>query len=126
MSSIMKHRNGYIARIEYDPEIETFCGTVINTPNTITFYGKSVRGLRTEFNRSVREYLAVCRENGLEPNKAYSGKLNLRLSPELHGSAVAAATMAGVSLNVFIAEAVKERTRTLLWDGDADVPEQTV
>ena len=126
MSSTMKHENGYIARIEFDSEVEIFFGTVINTPNAITFYGKSVRALRTEFNRSVREYLAVCRENGLEPNKPYSGRLNLRLPPELHGSAAAAATMAGVSLNAFIANAVRERTAATLWVNDADDAKQAL
>ncbi|MDI6792236.1 MAG: type II toxin-antitoxin system HicB family antitoxin [bacterium] len=73
---------GYIAKIEYDPDIKLFCGTVINaTPNT--FYGSSVKELEKEFVCTMEEYFKFCREKGIEPKKPYPGKFNLRITPEL-------------------------------------------
>ena len=45
----------------------------------------------------------MCEEDGVEPRRWYSGKFNLRISPELHESASAAAAAEGKSLNQWIA-----------------------
>jgi len=47
---------GYIGVIEFDPEIDFFHGVIINTNDTITFYGSSVLELREEMRKSVEEY----------------------------------------------------------------------
>ena len=71
----------YIANIAYDPDIDSFMGRVINARDVITFYGKSTEDLHREFEISVDDYLAYCREEGLEPGKPYSGQFRLRLPP---------------------------------------------
>jgi predicted HicB family RNase H-like nuclease len=73
-----------------------------------------VEELQTEFDRTVQTYYEVCKERGLDPNKPYSGKLNLRLAPDLHGKAAAAAALADMSLNTFIADAVRRRAEEVL------------
>jgi predicted HicB family RNase H-like nuclease len=56
----MQYRN-FLAIIEYDPQIDSFHGRVINaTP--ITFYGKSTEELKQEFARSVEDYFKFCQE----------------------------------------------------------------
>jgi predicted HicB family RNase H-like nuclease len=114
MTDCLRHPHGYIARIEYDEELASFHGVVVNAPSVITFYGASVEELQTEFDRSVQTYYEVCKERGLDPNKPYSGKLNLRLAPDLHGKAAAAAALADMSLNTFIADAVRRRAEEVL------------
>ncbi|HIE28906.1 TPA: type II toxin-antitoxin system HicB family antitoxin [Candidatus Poribacteria bacterium] len=64
---------GYIGVIEFDSEIDSFHGTVINTNDVITFYGSSVAELREEMRKSVDEYLEFCREQGREPEPPFSG-----------------------------------------------------
>ena len=59
---------GYIGTFEFDSEIDSFHGTVINTNDVITFYGVSVNELREEMQRSVEEYLAFCRDKGVSPS----------------------------------------------------------
>lgn len=39
---------GYIGVVDFDPEIDIFHGTVINTHDVISFYGASVTELRTD------------------------------------------------------------------------------
>ncbi|HNU92863.1 MAG TPA: type II toxin-antitoxin system HicB family antitoxin, partial [Spirochaetota bacterium] len=38
-----------------------------------------------------------CKEEGVEPEKPYSGKFNLRISPELHREAAIAFTKMNIS-----------------------------
>ncbi len=97
---------GYIAKIEFDPEIKTFCGTVVNaTPNT--FYGTSIEELEKEFMNTMEEYFKFCREKGINPKKPYSGKFNLRLPPELHEMISVAAASQSKSLNQWIVDTLE-------------------
>jgi predicted HicB family RNase H-like nuclease len=41
----------------------------------------------------------MCKEEGLNPNKEYSGTFNLRVPPELHAQIAARAAAEGKSLN---------------------------
>ncbi len=74
---------GYVGVFEFDSEINSFHGTVINTNDVITFYGSSVAALRREMKKSVEEYLEFCREQERGPEKPFSGKLMIRTDPEL-------------------------------------------
>ena len=98
----------YIARIEYDDSADMLHGLIINIQDTVDFYGSSIDELKSEFRESLDVYLEVCQEKGIEPTKAYSGTLNLRLGPELHSIAAAKASASGTSLNVWLIDAIKE------------------
>ena len=60
---------GYIGAVNFDPEIDLFHGTVINTNDVITFYGASVSELREEMQKSIEEYIEFCKEQGKIPEK---------------------------------------------------------
>jgi predicted HicB family RNase H-like nuclease len=64
------------------------------------------------FEEAVNDYLQECQEKGLPPEKPASGKLLLRLAPELHGQAMVAAKAAGKSLNQWVAEALDRAVRS--------------
>ncbi len=48
-------------------------------------------------------YLAACKELGQEPNRPYSGKIQLRVPPEIHASVAAPAEACGESINKWAA-----------------------
>jgi predicted HicB family RNase H-like nuclease len=96
----------FVAKVEYDSDIGMFHGFVVNVPSEITFYGGSVGELEKEFETSIKTYLDVCAERGIEPHKPYSGKFNVRLTPDLHARAVRAANVTGQSLNAWMVDAV--------------------
>lgn len=50
---------GYIGAVNFDPEINLFHGSVINTNDVISFYGASVAELREEMQRSINGYLRI-------------------------------------------------------------------
>ncbi|MBV9214605.1 MAG: type II toxin-antitoxin system HicB family antitoxin [Acidobacteria bacterium] len=99
----MKYKN-YEAAVDFDDDLEMFHGTVINTRDLITFYGKSVAELKREFKRSVDDYLEFCRERNEEPDKPFSGNFVVRISPSLHQKLFAKAKRSGKSLNALIEE----------------------
>ena len=98
----------YIANIAYDPDIDSFMGRVINARDVITFYGKSTEDLHREFEISVDDYLAYCREEGLDPGKPYSGQFRLRLPADLHAKLSAVAAVKNESLNSFIVKTLAD------------------
>lgn len=98
---------GYIGHVEFDDEAGIFHGEVINTRDVITFQGSTVVQIKKAFMESVNDYLVFCKERNEEPEKPFSGKFNLRLDPELHRQVYIAARQHQMSLNQWIAEAIK-------------------
>lgn len=99
----MKYKN-YEAAVDFDDELEMFHGTVINTRDVITFYGKSVAELKREFRNSVNDYLEFCKKRGEEPDRPFSGNFVLRIPPALHQRLYTKAKRSGKSLNSLIEE----------------------
>jgi predicted HicB family RNase H-like nuclease len=97
--------------IEFDPELRVFTGHVIDLRDEIYFEGDSVESLEASMRRAVDHYLAVCQERGEEPARPFSGKLNVRLGPELHRAAATAAASEGESLNNWLIRVVDTATR---------------
>ena len=104
----MMNYKGYIGKVEYDDINRIFSGSVINTRTVITFQGESVDEIEREFKASVDDYLEWCAEDGIEPEKPYSGKFNVRFTPELHQQAAVKAKLLGLSLNGFIEKSVRD------------------
>lgn len=101
--------DGYSAKIEYDPELDMFRGEILGLNGGADFYGKNPKELRSEFKKSLEVFLAVCKEKSLEPRRQFSGKFNLRISPELHEQLAIAAQAEGKSINTLAQEALQER-----------------
>ncbi len=102
----MSHK-GYTARVEYDERDNIFIGRILGIRSIISFHGETVKKLRAEFERSVADYLADCESEGVQPEKPASGKMLLRVPPEIHGRALVAAQAAGMSLNQWATEVLQ-------------------
>ena len=105
----MKDYKGYSAKISLDEEQDLFHGEVEGITDVVTFEGKSPEELTSAFHDSVDDYLAFCEELEEQPDKPYSGRFVLRLSPELHQRVAIAAKKADVSMNEWIVSLVEER-----------------
>lgn len=103
--------NGYRAIIQYDPDIEMFRGEFIGLNGGADFYAQDIDGLRKEGKISLRVFLNMCSEDGVEPRKEYSGRFNLRVPSKLHGEIVARAASAGKSLNQWITETLSQSVK---------------
>lgn len=99
--------DGYQAKIEYDAEMDLFRGEILGLNGGADFYGRDPAELREEFRKSLTVFLDVCREKGIEPRRHYSGKFNLRISPELHEQLAIVAQAQGKSINSLAQEALQ-------------------
>jgi len=98
---------GYKAKIEYDPGLDQFRGEILGLNGSADFYGKSPASLRREFKNSLKVFLEVCEEKGIEPSKEYSGRFNLRIPRRLHKEIAARATAENKSINQWVSEVLK-------------------
>jgi predicted HicB family RNase H-like nuclease len=101
--------DGYQAKIEFDAELDLFRGEVSGLNGGADFYGKNPKELRAEFRKSLQVFLDVCRENSIEPRRSYSGKFNLRISPDLHEKLAIVAQAEGKSINALAQDALQMR-----------------
>ena len=90
---------GYGARVEYSDEDQCFVGHIAGIRDCVGFHSESVAGLRKAFKEAVEGYLETCAAVGKAPQKPYSGKLTVRLSPELRASVAQVAQLGGQSIN---------------------------
>ena len=98
---------GYKGSVEYSKEDNCLFGKVQGMSKALILYeGKTVDELRKDFEEGVDSYLVACRADGVEPAKPYSGRLNLRMSSELHSRVAAFVSSTGTTINDFINRAI--------------------
>lgn len=103
---------GYTGSVEYSEEDNSFFGVVLGLHRDgICYEGESANELKRDFEESIDEYLRSCEARGVAPEKPYSGRIILRMTPSLHGEAAERAASAGISLNEFINRAVQMAVR---------------
>lgn len=107
----MTHK-GYTARVEFDERDSILVGRLLGIRSIISFHGETVAELRREFEKAVQDYLAECEDLGVKPEKAASGKLLLRVPPEVHGKALVVAQAEGKSLNQWATEVLQRAVQT--------------
>ena len=105
----MMNYKGYLGKAEYDDEAGIFFGEIIGLRDVVTFRGTSVNELQQSFKESIDDYLDFCERVGKAPDFPASGRLILRVPPELHSRAAVMAKSEGRSLNSWVTEAVTEK-----------------
>ncbi|MCD7771067.1 MAG: type II toxin-antitoxin system HicB family antitoxin [Oscillospiraceae bacterium] len=111
MSNTMKYKD-YIGSVEFSESDGVFFGKVMGIRALISYEGETAKDLVDDFHGAVDDYLALCEEQGIEPEKAYKGSFNVRISPELHRSAAVYAAAHNMSLNSFVETAVNHELRS--------------
>lgn len=99
---------GYAARIEYSEEDGCFIGRIAGIKDVVGFHAECVQELREAFREAVDDYLATCEKVGQTPQRPYSGKLMLRIPPEVHARAAMMAEAHGMSLNQWAADVLSK------------------
>ena len=99
---------GYAAKIEYSDDDDCFVGHIAGIKDVIGFHADSVKELRRAFEEAVDDYLVTCEKVGRAPQKPYSGKLMLRVPPEIHARAAMMAEAHGMSINQWAADVLSK------------------
>ena len=101
MSNTMEYK-GYVGSVEFSEKDGVFFGKVMGIRALISYEGTTAQELVEDFHGAVDDYLALCKSAEKEPEKAYKGSFNVRISPELHKRAVISAAAQNISLNSLV------------------------
>jgi len=104
--------DGQKAVVSFDPDVGLLRGEFLGLSGGADFYASDVEGLIREGQLSLKVYLDLCAEKGVEPYRQFSGRFNIRLAPEVHAAAVTAAAAEDKSLNEWVAEKIEEAAKT--------------
>jgi predicted HicB family RNase H-like nuclease len=102
---MLRYKN-YTGVVEYDAVGKIFTGEVIGLRDVITFQGRTPEELEQSFQESIDFYLEMCQKDGTPPQKPYSGRFNVRISPEMHMHLAERAAQEKMSLNQWVTEAL--------------------
>ena len=102
---------GYTASMVFDAVDKIIVGRVVDIDDIISFHGESVSEFESNFHAAVDDYLAAAKEMGLPADKPASGKMMLRIAPEVHAAALKAAARSGTSLNKWAEGALGKAAR---------------
>ncbi|MDY7002374.1 MAG: type II toxin-antitoxin system HicB family antitoxin [Thermodesulfobacteriota bacterium] len=108
-NDVLKYKD-YVGTIEVDTENKILHGKVLGISDLIMYQGKNLEALEKDFQEGVEEYLDLCKEKGKEPEKSFSGRVLVRMPPELHCSIALKAKKQGKSINSWIAETLSQAT----------------
>ena len=100
---------GYLGSVAFSEKDNVFFGKIEGINGLVNFEGGSVRELTEAFHEAVDDYLAYCEDEGIEPDKSYTGVLNVRLTPAIHRQIAMLARQAGLTLNAYIKDALEEK-----------------
>lgn len=98
---------GYLGSVEFSEEDGLFYGKVMGIRSLISYEGETAKELLEDFHGAVDDYLEACAADGRQPEVAYKGSFNVRISPELHKRLVVYATAHQMSLNSYVEETLK-------------------
>ena len=99
--------NGYTGSVEVSFEDNCLHGKVLFIDDLITYEGTTAEDLLVSFKAAVDHYITHCKETGKPANKPYSGTFNVRIGQELHRKAAQEAHSRNLSLNDYVAQAIK-------------------
>lgn len=105
----MRPYKGYTATVKYDEDALLFHGEVSGIRDVVTFQARTAEELKSAFRESVDDYLALCAEDSVEPQKPWSGALSLRATPELHQRISLAAAHRSTSINQWMTRALERQ-----------------
>ena len=103
---------GFTARVNFDDAEGIFSGRLLGISDVVGFHADNVPELRAAFEDAVDDYVETCASIGKQPEKPASGKLMLRIPPDVHRAALVAAESAGTSLNQWASKVLRQAAHT--------------
>ena len=94
MSNLLEYKD-YLGTVEY------------SSSDKVLYEGDSIESLQADFEEAVDDYLEMCAEQGVEPQKTYKGTFNVRISPMLHKNLAEFAASHNKTLNSTVEDAIR-------------------
>ena len=108
LDNILEYK-GYTASLHYAHEDKCFFGKVEYIDGLITFEAQNANELQSNFEDCINDYIQMCKDENIEPQKTFNGNLALRLGRELHKTTSIYAKTLHTSLNQFCIDAIEDK-----------------
>ena len=110
---------GYVGSVEFSEEDGIFYGKVMGIRSLISYEGESAKELLDDFHGAIDDYLETCKAEGKQPEIAFKGSFNIRLSPDLHKKLFIYTTAHQISMNKHnrLVVGIKNPTQPCDWVG---------
>lgn len=112
MSNTMEYK-GYVGSVEFSAEDAVFYGKVLGVRSLLSYEGESAKDLVEDFHCVVDEYLELCAEEGLTPEKTCSGDLQVTVPVMVHAKLVEMALKNKMPVDDWIARALEDAVATI-------------
>lgn len=76
MNNLLEYKE-YYGTVEFSDADNIFFGKFIGINGLISFEGDSVQSLKEDFESAIDDYLEMCEEKGVEPERAYKKLYNI-------------------------------------------------
>jgi predicted HicB family RNase H-like nuclease len=106
MKDMLKYK-GYYGSIHFDENDLILYGKVEFIKALINYEGESASNLKKAFEEAVDDYLQMCKQENMQPEKPFKGTFNVRIGQRLHEKATIAAAELGIKLNEFVKQALE-------------------
>ncbi len=106
MNNTIEYKN-YVGSVEFSQEDNIFFGKVLGIKALLSYEGTNAKELVDDFHSVIDDYLELCKNKNIEPEKAYKGSFNVRIPAELHKMAVIGAMSRQISLNSLVENAIR-------------------
>jgi len=104
------HHKGYSGSVEYSEADKCLFGKILGLRNSLILYeGNSLDELKADFEAGVENYLDRCLSKKIEPEKPYSGVLNISISTDTHVKFAMYAENQGTSIDALISDLIDRR-----------------
>jgi predicted HicB family RNase H-like nuclease len=97
---------GYHGNVEYSASDKCLHGKILGIRALVTYEGADANSIETAFRAGVDDYLALCEEESIVPEREYSGLFQVRVPPETHRDLALRAEASGKKLNTIVGEAL--------------------
>ena len=99
---------GYVGSVHYSDDDQIFFGKIEYIRSLVNYEGTDVKSLKQSFKEAIVDYLDLCAQEGIEPEKPFKGSFNVRAGSELHRRAALFAKEKGLNLNKVVTEALEQ------------------
>lgn len=110
MNDMLKHK-GYYGSVHFDEDELILYGKVEFIKALINYEAESAADLKSAFIEAVDDYLLMCEQENIKPDRPFKGTFNVRVGESLHEQATIAASNRGIRLNEFVKQALQHELR---------------
>lgn len=110
MKNMMKYK-GYYGSVNYDEDDLILYGKLEFIRTLVSYEGETAASIKDAFEQAVDDYLAMCDDENITPEKPFKGSFNVRIGESLHERAAISAIKRNIKLNEFVRQAIENEVR---------------